>query len=708
MQDVHIELLEQFHTESYRCFNAVEMYFSLDGKLKIQHNGLNKELYYQVAIVNHSDLIKIHHAQALIKITIPLHILIETQPNFINGYFDDTKLYSHEQLRDCIQSLIIHHGEEQQYKTLHTMIQMLLKECYTPCEGIYMPKMQVDSDMFANVLNIIHKDIEHKITLQDLARSFFVSSSYISILFNEQLGFNFKSYTVTLKLSLSLPHLLWNNYSIYDIAQSYGFSNYSNYSKQFKSYIGMSPYTYKKHHLQIDTKIIVHHNSSKIFQQLNQNVAEDQSGVTFKVDLDAVTPPSLFKLPHVRLTLTYLDEMFAHEHFFNAFNDVLRQQCHYLYFEDSLNVKLTHHTGCTLEQMIRFMHRYHLHFSFKITSLYDYDVLETNFLNHIKKITRVIPALKSILPNVNIIFDFKSLTLKDIDYLSERFQHVFNSCPFELLLPHDTKRNINHYIQQSQHLKTTISGYVIDISSYVDTEDSHPSIRVNQHIIKYWQNLVMSHVVKDQHLSFSLIGLSPKIFEHYHHAHMLHSPHAWLYFLTHLTPSFHAINIPLNARHDSTFCYVNARHLNTMLPFISDLLRPFMQHYVKKQKHAIVKQTDDYYDILLLTDDSDKMIEVPEVWHHYQISSDLIRDKHLVIVRTYDDETMNARNLIQFDANTFIPSQHIQDVKNTLHLRQHILIHDFSKGPLDIDVKATQIKSLQIYKTSTSLLNDLN
>ena len=69
---------------------------------------------------------------------------------------------------------------------------------------------------------------------------------------------------------------------------------------------------------------------------------------------------------------------------------------------------------------------------------------------------------------------------------------------------------------------------------------------------------------------------------------------------------------------------------------------------------------------------------------------------------------MNARNLIQFDANTFIPSQHIQDVKNTLHLRQHILIHDFSKGPLDIDVKATQIKSLQIYKTSTSLLNDLN
>ncbi|WP_282593884.1 hypothetical protein [Staphylococcus sp. 11007852] len=42
MQNVHIELLDQFHTDAYRCFNAVELYFSLDGKLKIQHNGLNK------------------------------------------------------------------------------------------------------------------------------------------------------------------------------------------------------------------------------------------------------------------------------------------------------------------------------------------------------------------------------------------------------------------------------------------------------------------------------------------------------------------------------------------------------------------------------------------------------------------------------------------------------------------------------------------
>lgn len=707
MQNVHIELLDQFHTDAYRCFNAVELYFSLDGKLKIQHNGLNKELYYQVAIINHSDLIKIHHAQALIKITIPLHILMELQPNFMHGYFDDTQLYSHEQLRECVQSLIILNDEDQQYKTFLTLIQMLLKECYTPCDGIYMPHMQVDSGMFSNVLKMIHKDIKQKITLQELARSFFVSSSYISILFNEQLGFNFKSYTVTLKLSLSLPHLLWNNYSIYDIAQNYGFSNYSNYSKQFKSYIGVSPYTYKKHHTNNDTKIIVHHDNSKIFYQLNQKCSEDHHGTHLKVDLDAVTPPSLFKLPHIRLMLTYLDDMFMHEQFFKTFKGVLRKQTHYLYFERCVNVKLIHDKGIMLERIIRFMHRYHLHFSFKITSLYDYEVLETNFLNHIKSLSRVIPDVNSTLPKVNVIYDFKGLTPKDIDYLSERFEHIFHTCSFELLIPHDTKRNINQYIQQAQHLKTNINGYALDISDYMNGENPHQSLLVNQHIIKYWQNLILTHTVKDQLLSFSLIGLSPKVFEHYHHAYIMHLPNAWLYFLIHLNPTFNTINMPLKATHDTSFSYVNERHLNTMFPFISDLLRPFMQHYVKIQNHAIVKQTDDHYDILLLPDDWDKAIDIPEDICHYHLSSELIRDKHLVIIRTYDDEVMNARKLIQTDATMFIPSQHIQAVKDTLHLRQHILIHDFSKGPLTIEVKPTQVKAIQIYKPSTSLLNDL-
>lgn len=706
MQSIHIELFEQLHTDSYRCFNAVELYFSLDGKLKIQHNGLNKEMYYHVAIINHSDLIKIHHAQALIKVTLPLHLLMELHPTFINGYFDDSKLGAHEHLRDTIQSIITHQDEAYQSKTLHALIQTMLNECYIPCEEIYTPEMQVDSEMFSKVLDIIHHKIKQKVTLQSLAKSFFVSSSYISILFNEQLGFNFKSYTVTLKLSLSLPHLLWSNDSIYDIAQAFGFSNYSNYSKQFKHYIGVSPYTYKKAHTATDSKIIIHHKNSDIFHQLSQNDFED-ANAPISINIDAITSPTLFKLPSIRLRMTQLEEILTQQNFFNSIRDILKQQTHYLYFDDCTNVKLSHHKGQKTEQIFRIMRHNHLHFSFKMTSLYDYEMLELHFLNDIRKLTRLIPNFDLNLPSVNILFDSKKLTLKDMDYLAERFQTLFHHCEFEILVPYDIQPNVDTFLQQFQNLKATITGYTFDLSQIQAPGKSNiATLSTYEHLFNKWQQ-TLSHVASTERLtSYSLIDIAATLSNQISHNAL--TPNEWLNFIINLDAPLSAIDLPLMTDDTSEFGYINKQNLNTMLPFISELLRPFSHSYVKRQEYAMVKQTDYNYEILLIASHSNMSKEASEATTCFQITSNLIHDKHLVIIRTYDDETMNVRRLIQHDAHTYIPSKHIQAIQKTLHLRQHILIHDFSKGPLEVNVQSSQIKTVQIYKQSTSILNDLD
>lgn len=63
--------------------------------------------------------------------------------------------------------------------------------------------------------------------------------------------------------------------------------------------------------------------------------------------------------------------------------------------------------------------------------------------------------------------------------------------------------------------------------------------------------------------------------------------------------------------------------------------------------------------------------------------------------------------MIQFDDQTYIPIQHIQDIQQTQHLRKNICIHDFNNGPLEIKVLPTQLKVIYIYKQPTSLFNDL-
>lgn len=705
MQSVHIELFEQFQSDSYRCFNAVELYFSLDGKLKIQHNGLNKEQYYQVAIINHSDLVKIHHAKALIKVTLPLHLLMDVQSNFMNGFFDDTKLYAHEQLREHIQSMLIYDNPEHQSKTLHTLIQLMLKECYIPCDTVYLPHMHVESDMLINVLNIIHEKIEQKITLQDLAQRFFVSSSYISILFNEQLGFNFKSYTVTLKLSLSLPHLLWNNDSIYDIAQNFGFSNYSNYSKQFKNYIGVSPYTYKKTQANVNSKIVIHQKNSDIFQRLYQQFVAHTQGAKVQLDLDAILQPSRFKLPKIRVALNRLEDLWHYQQFFDSMQDVLAKQPHYLYFEEASHVAFTHNKGQQLEHLIQFMNAHHLHFSFKIASLYEFDLLEVQFLNGVKKLLHCIPTLTHALPKVNVLFDMRFLTFKDIDYLSERLARVFHTCEVELLVSHDVIHHRNAFLEEAQKLNTTISGYTFDVNDFINDE-LYASTSF-QHMMHEWQQLMSYPSLQKSVPSLSLIGLTSTAFEKLFYKNIIHHPSDWLHFMMHTAPTFTSMNIPLVTDDTNEFGYLTTRHMQTMLPFISELLHPFTDNYIKIQHHTMYKQTDIDDTIFLTPNTLSGQREFQNEPTYYQLSSDFIRDKHLVIVRTYDDETMNIRNLIQYDDQTYIPIQHIQDIQQTQHLRKNICIHDFNNGPLEIKVLPTQLKVIHIYKQPTSLFNDL-
>ena len=705
MQSVHIELFEQFQSDSYRCFNAVELYFSLDGKLKIQHNGLNKELYYQVAIINHSDLIKVHHAKALIKVTLPLHLLMDVQFNFMNGFFDDTKLYAHERLREHIQSMLIYDDPEHQSKTLHTLIQLMLKECYVPCDTVYLPQMHVESDMLANVLNIIHETIEQKITLQDLAQRFFVSSSYISILFNEQLGFNFKSYTVTLKLSLSLPHLLWHNDSIYDIAQNFGFSNYSNYSKQFKNYIGVSPYTYKKTQSNNDSKIVVHQKNSNVFQQLYQQYVSHTQGAKMHIDLDTIVQPTFFKLPKIRTTINRLDDLWQYESFFESIQDILKKQTHYLYFEEMTHVTLSTFKGQKLEHLIQLMNEHHLQFSFKIASLYDYDLLEVQFLNRLKKLSQLIPTFSNALPKVNMLFDMRYLTFKDIDYLTERLKHIFHTCEIDLLVSHKMMLHQEVFLEHVQQLKTSISGYTFDVADFLD--DEHSAGASFQQIVNEWQQFMIYPAAQTHIPSLSLIGLTSTALEQLFYKNIGRQSSEWLHFMMHTAPMFFSINIPLITGNTNELGYLTSRHMHTMLPLISELLRPFTEDYIKVQHHTMFKQTDYDYTILLKPNILKGQREIQKEASYYQLSSDFIRDKHMVVIRTYDDETMNIRNLIQYDDHSYIPTQHIQDIQQAQHLRKNILIHDFNDGPLEITVASTQLKVIHIYKEPTSLFNEL-
>src|SRR5699024_11732533 len=90
----------------------------------------------------------------------------------------------------------------------------------------------------------VHKHIDASLSTKQVSNVFYISQSYISILFSKILNMNFKQYTSSLKIALSLHDLLKEEQSIYDVAMKYSFTNGSTYSKIYKTYYNVSPQQY--------------------------------------------------------------------------------------------------------------------------------------------------------------------------------------------------------------------------------------------------------------------------------------------------------------------------------------------------------------------------------------------------------------------------------------------------------------------------------
>ena len=103
--------------------------------------------------------------------------------------------------------------------------------------------------------NTVHKIIEyiktnymHKITLDNLAEHVYMSKSYISKIFNEEMKISLSAFINKVRIDKSKHLLLDPSVSIADIANLVGFDDQSYFTKQFKLVTGLSPKKYREKH----------------------------------------------------------------------------------------------------------------------------------------------------------------------------------------------------------------------------------------------------------------------------------------------------------------------------------------------------------------------------------------------------------------------------------------------------------------------------
>lgn len=104
------------------------------------------------------------------------------------------------------------------------------------------------ADIIYKITAYVKSNYMKKITLEDIADHVFLSKTYLSRIFKEEMKVTLSKYINKIRIDKSKLLLLDSSLSLADVANLTGFDDQSYYSKTFRNITGMSPGRYKEKH----------------------------------------------------------------------------------------------------------------------------------------------------------------------------------------------------------------------------------------------------------------------------------------------------------------------------------------------------------------------------------------------------------------------------------------------------------------------------
>lgn len=104
---------------------------------------------------------------------------------------------------------------------------------------------QCENEAIRNAINYINANLDKPLTLESLAKNSFVSVNQLCKIFKSSFGTTVAKYVTSKRIS-EAKKLLSSGKSVSDTAVACGFSDYANFIRVFKKFVGVSPGKYTK------------------------------------------------------------------------------------------------------------------------------------------------------------------------------------------------------------------------------------------------------------------------------------------------------------------------------------------------------------------------------------------------------------------------------------------------------------------------------
>lgn len=695
---------KDYSTEFTRCINQIIILLPLNKPCKVNLNGIILSVDNGL-IINNSDLYQMIKLDDVVELKIPLPIFFEQEQFLSNCYFDFAQIRNIDQFRTLVLQILYNEAylTNGQLHYVADIVDFLLKEAKVTLHTTYVPTLRTKNLLAQKLIRYVNLNIHEHLTTQDVSKKFFISQSYISIMFSRMLNINFKFYVSSLKVALSLYDLVQHSKSIHETATHFSFTNVSTYSKHFKNFVHMPPKKFIYHYRSMkgDHPVKIHTDVeyiSKYLSQLKQNI-KLKNNVISNINLDDLQFNNYFEPMVNVIQLNNLYELinFSESHFESLIAENFSKVNLHIH-----NVDIKYLNNLELQKLLNIIQQLASN-DFKVT-------LTVATVDHFHSIHNAIirPLAKtdkrqSILRYLTLIFNpanwedeyFQSI----MQLLTQRYRNMGIGIVIDnLLTEYQTIPEIINAITMYPATNYYINSDLKLFHELIHDKFIQPCSDLKQtfmqfisYLVPHSNKLIINNVTYSSLLKYYENSISE--------SHILLAR-----LLLDLNGKIAGIGFPLYAADDDQVMLID-QHQNTMpIVYIYSLLAPFIDQYILRLPNGIVCKVNSDFHMLLINKNNALTNTAPLVMS----VTTPYTNEYFVFNRILNPEHGLITNMISAQLNhTFIDPQVLQQINQSNHPLATLTLHS-NKLPLSISLETATIQYMMLSPNNDGKHHNLN
>ncbi|MBE6786740.1 MAG: helix-turn-helix domain-containing protein [Ruminococcaceae bacterium] len=192
------------------------------------------------------------------EIRIPPEIIAEDMKNIklFSVLFDRPQGFSRvielpvEKTAPIFEQIVAEQNQNNAYKAemQSSLLDMLFINIYRSFPQLFSSAETPAFETVKKIQQQFENNIEYKYSLEEISQEYHISKFYLSHIFKSITGYAVMDYLKSLRIARAKNMLAKTNLSISEIVKTCGFSDSSNFSREFKSITGQTPSKFRNSH----------------------------------------------------------------------------------------------------------------------------------------------------------------------------------------------------------------------------------------------------------------------------------------------------------------------------------------------------------------------------------------------------------------------------------------------------------------------------